>query len=754
MRFHRSLRRLTLLTAMLAIAAYAVAASSAAVALIALPAAVAAWWIGAMPVARLVPRIVINIGMLLIIVLAAAASLAGPTFGVEAVANLIVALILGKLFDWRNSRDAAQVLTLSVFLGVAAALTSLQLGLALLLIPFTPVVILSAMVYQVCAGQELAQQEAGRIAPPGAPAHGVGGAAGAGAAGHLRAVAALALVAILGVAVVVFILTPRGISPGVFAGMDGPAIGRRVDFASTVRLGRGGLLSESQRVVMDVEVTDNEGRPAGGPDQIFYLRGAVLGSYGDGVWTRSEQSVQEDKSLQGGLASSLKLRGQSESSANRVQRITLRRAGEGRPYLFAVQRPVEWRIEEPIALMWNQREGMMRVASEAPPQLTYTVVSTLTNISPRTEAALRDREAMLYAPAGAGFPSETVNQLTGQTLREAGLDPEIHPRTSAEIASIVHEIRRFLSTNYTYTLDVRRAEGEPIQWFLTEGRSGHCEYFASAMAAMCRSVGIDARVITGYLAAEYNEASGVYVVRESNAHAWVEVNHGDNQWRTHDPSPAADVRRIHRPEPTLMSRLRRWSDAIEHFWVTSVVTYDSSARSRLLGSDSGRQLAALGELEERVSRLREGGWAGLARAAIVGLGVAVAVFALLLAAPRALGRLRTRARRARAPGAPEAPQRESGLYRDLLVALSAAGAPKPQWRPVLTHARELAADAPALSEAAAGVAELYYRARFGARPLTEPEAASARERLRAMLEVVRENGSPGASPPSPKPPGR
>src|SRR5690606_7106589 len=103
MRFHRSLRRLTLLTAMLAIAAYAVAASSAAVALIALPAAVAAWWIGAMPVARLVPRIVINIGMLLIIVLAAAASLAGPTFGVEAVANLIVALILGKLFDWRNS---------------------------------------------------------------------------------------------------------------------------------------------------------------------------------------------------------------------------------------------------------------------------------------------------------------------------------------------------------------------------------------------------------------------------------------------------------------------------------------------------------------------------------------------------------------------------------------------------------------------------------------------------------------------------
>src|SRR5690606_38622626 len=189
------------------IASYAVAASSAAVALIGLPGALGAWWVGALPQARLVPRIVINVAMLLVIVLAGAASVAGPAFGVETVANLIVALTVGKLFDWRSARDAAQILTLSVFLGVAAALTSLQLALAVLLAILTPMIILSAMVYQVCAGQELAQQEAGRLTPASGPPAAVGLAAGHGAAAHLRRLAAASLVAILMIATVVFILT-------------------------------------------------------------------------------------------------------------------------------------------------------------------------------------------------------------------------------------------------------------------------------------------------------------------------------------------------------------------------------------------------------------------------------------------------------------------------------------------------------------------------------------------------------------------
>src|SRR5690606_31820912 len=100
---------------------------------------------------------------------------------------------------------------------------------------------------------------AARLAPAAGPAAAIGLATGARAARHLRALAATSLLAILIIAAIVFILTPRGVVPGTFAS-DAPAIGQQVDFTSTVRLGRGGLLSESQRVVMDMQVTDGAGQ--------------------------------------------------------------------------------------------------------------------------------------------------------------------------------------------------------------------------------------------------------------------------------------------------------------------------------------------------------------------------------------------------------------------------------------------------------------------------------------------------------------
>lgn len=64
---------------------------------------------------------------------------------------------------------------------------------------------------------------------------------------------------------------------------------------------------------------------------------------------------------------------------------------------------------------------------------------------------------------------------------------------------------------------------------------------------MCRTVGIDARVVTGYVAIDYNEATESYIVRASNAHAWVEAEVLPDRWRRFDPTPTADLVRIHEP---------------------------------------------------------------------------------------------------------------------------------------------------------------------------------------------------------------
>src|SRR5690606_6777235 len=71
------------------------------------------------------------------------------------------------------------------------------------------------------------------------------------------------------------------------------------------------------------------------------------------------------------------------------------------------------------------------------------------------------------------------------------------------------EIERHFHQNFTYTIDLRDVAitpGEdPIVAFLYDFRRGHCEYFASAMTALCQMLGLEARLVTGFLASEWSD---------------------------------------------------------------------------------------------------------------------------------------------------------------------------------------------------------------------------------------------------------
>ncbi len=95
---------------------------------------------------------------------------------------------------------------------------------------------------------------------------------------------------------------------------------------------------------------------------------------------------------------------------------------------------------------------------------------------------------------------------------------------------------------YRYALrSHRRAGRDPVEDFLFEHREGHCEFFASALALLGRAAGIPTRVVTGYRVAERSPLGGYYIVREQNAHAWVEAYIPGAGWRTFDATPGAEV---------------------------------------------------------------------------------------------------------------------------------------------------------------------------------------------------------------------
>lgn len=72
-------------------------------------------------------------------------------------------------------------------------------------------------------------------------------------------------------------------------------------------------------------------------------------------------------------------------------------------------------------------------------------------------------------------------------------------------------------------------------------KRGHCEYFATAMVILLRSIGIPARLVTGYAAGDYNPLTGYFEVRRLNAHAWVEAHFPEYGWVTFEPTPSFEL---------------------------------------------------------------------------------------------------------------------------------------------------------------------------------------------------------------------
>jgi protein-glutamine gamma-glutamyltransferase len=171
--------------------------------------------------------------------------------------------------------------------------------------------------------------------------------------------------------------------------------------------------------------------------------------------------------------------------------------------------------------------------------------------------------------------------------------------------------------------------------FLFERKQGHCEYFASSMAVMLRTVGIPSRVVNGFRTTEFNDVTSSYVIRASSAHSWVEADFPGYGWVAFDPTPAGPGAE-HGP----WSRLLLYLDAASSFWREWVVNYDAS-HQRALGQDALRSTRTATEemrdwarqkyamLLRRARRANDtmsqspGRWTG------VGLGTALAMVLLI-----------------------------------------------------------------------------------------------------------------------------
>jgi len=189
------------------------------------------------------------------------------------------------------------------------------------------------------------------------------------------------------------------------------------------------------------------------------------------------------------------------------------------------------------------------------------------------------------------FPVEAVHATAVELLH--GIDvnaPSAQADSAARWARNLRIARIFerelTSDRFRYSLDLRsfvRHDGrDPIDLFLNEYRFGHCEYFASALCALCQSVGVDARIVTGFLVSEFDNATQRYIVRESDGHAWVEVRTSAYQWTMIDPTPMGELDDS-APEDEMWAQvLRFFIGPLESFWRDEIASFDSAAQSAFL----------------------------------------------------------------------------------------------------------------------------------------------------------------------------
>ena len=158
--------------------------------------------------------------------------------------------------------------------------------------------------------------------------------------------------------------------------------------------------------------------------------------------------------------------------------------------------------------------------------------------------------------------------------------PQLDPRIKKLAEKIVEKshneydraanIELYLKSHYGYTLDLTgRQTDDPLAYFLFERREGHCEYFAAAMTVMLRDLGIPARYVGGFLPGEYNDLGGDYIIRASDAHAWVEAYFPGYGWITFDPTPAGNGKR-----KGLLARMGLYWDWFQFAWDEWVINYD------------------------------------------------------------------------------------------------------------------------------------------------------------------------------------
>ncbi len=605
---------------------------------------------------------------------------------VSAGADLMLLLLCLKAVSLREQKDYVQLYAASFFILLASTALSTEIYF---LVPFTMffVSLTWALMLLTVKGEAMSAS-----ARPGGFVFGKGFFVGA----------ALLTICSFGVTLLIFFSIPR-VGIGFLSKRAGGLL-RTSGFSDTVDLGSMGEVKLDPSVVMRVRMPGFDEKP-GFP---LYWRGRSFDRYDGKSWSDT---------LRGGTAAYrngmgiIQLRDDRPSGEPVVQEIALEPLDTAAVFTLSPA----YSLSADFHVVRIGTAGGLFLPYPPGRRLHYTAYSYPETGSSRPD----DKPAPEYLQLPEG--SDTINAIAARVTAGA-------PNEREKAARIIS----YLRANGRYTLKPGRDTSlSPIDDFLTGTREGFCEHFATAMTLLLRGSGVPARMVSGFMGGEWNGYGGYLLIREQDAHTWVEAYIPGEGWAVFDPTPeATGGGGVSRP----LGRLSGMLDYLRFRWDRYVVYYNLRDQLTVVGSMSDMYTAARKAFSDAAKSLKSdkngGGIGGLFKyatrakaSALVGVAAA-----LLLAAGSVATWYVLRRRR---DGSAESSVK---FYARMLRLLGKRGYQRPHGRTPMEFARSLPAGVGRLNEEVSYVTEVYYRVRFGGGKPTADEI----EKIEKVIEGLNE----------------
>ncbi len=638
-----------------------------------------------------------------------------------------MALQMLLLFS-ENNREYGEILILSLMQLVCASVLIVSIAYGLLLAAYCGLAIFTVLAFQIKITADLVAQRTRQALVttiPGSSAHAP--AVGRGYRRQFRATAAcLGLCCIL-IGIFVFIIAPRHeTDPASTSQMLAAFHARQIGYTTQVDLNTLPDPANDNEPLLSLTLTRNGHRIEG--DQSFHLRGTALDDYNyrTAVWSRSSRGDAGDEP-RADVSTGAQLETVPPGARITEGHVVLRHSLDNT--LFVLYPPVWVKSAQLDRITYSERDQRLGGHSNAGWPIEYDFRSLAGGgVGENGDSSPLGREDS-YLREWNSPKADDIRQLALTILHDAGLDRDTQALSDPRDPQIASALAEYLRTHYAYTLMRQPIPGstDPIYDFLFIAKRGHCEPFAAAFTALARSIGLTARMVSGFLVSEYSQVDGYFVVRQSNAHAWVEVYSRPGGWQEFDPTPAGNSE-WHAAPRMRFAYLQELYDHVQFVWFDYIVAYNQRTRAGILGGLGQGGVTTWAWISDKLQEVVD-----LAISAIDGIvehrfnsRVIAALLALgsLLSAGYSTHQWLTRRRTIDAlqlgkmsPAQRKALARRLGFFFKTVELLERHGLIRPAWQTPMAFAQALGKNHDDRLSSLARLTEIFYEVRYGGRQI-------------------------------------